>query len=59
MVIEKLPEEFNGWLCPVFLLFGHVEVIDKDDVLLAKGCPENASPDFLKFEVDGILGLVG
>lgn len=57
-MIEILPEEFNGWLCPILLLLGHIEIIHKDNKLLANGRSIDSLPPLIQLAIDGILGLV-
>jgi hypothetical protein len=57
-VIEVLADEFDGGLCSVLLLLGHVEVVDENNASFADGRSVDSLAQFVQFAVDGILGLV-
>ena len=45
MMIQKLPQEFDWGLCTVLFFFGHVEIIDKDDIFFTYRSSIDSSPD--------------
>lgn len=58
IMVHKLSQQFNRWLGLVLLFLGHVEIINKNDVLLANWGSIDSSLDLLKFEINGVLSLV-
>lgn len=58
IMIQKLPQQLNRRLCPVFLLFWHVQIIHENHVLLTHWSPENPPLYLLQFKVNRILSLI-
>ena len=59
LVVHPLTEELDGRLSTVLLFLGHVEVIDKDDSILAEfGTPDTLTAP-IHATIDDVLGLVG
>ena len=59
LVVHPLTEELDGRLSTVLLFLGHVEVIDKDDSILAEfGTPDTLTAP-IHAAIDDVLGLVG
>lgn len=47
LVVHELSQQFDRWLSTVFLLLRHVQIINKDNVLLSYWCTEYASLDLV------------
>jgi len=50
-MVHILSEKFKRWLCTIFLLLWHIEVIDEDSVLLANWWSENTLTPLIKLLV--------
>ena len=57
-LVEHLTQDLNGRLRSILLDRGHIEIIDKDDDLLAKTSAEYASTSLLELSIDNVLHLV-
>mmetsp|Transcript_27981 Transcript_27981/g.68358 ORF Transcript_27981/g.68358 Transcript_27981/m.68358 type:complete len:434 (+) Transcript_27981:5687-6988(+) len=57
VVVHELPEDLDGRLRAVDLLCGHVEVVDKDNSLLAHGGPVDALAALVELGVNDVLRL--
>mmetsp|Transcript_120675 Transcript_120675/g.385300 ORF Transcript_120675/g.385300 Transcript_120675/m.385300 type:complete len:585 (+) Transcript_120675:5572-7326(+) len=57
-VVVPLPNELDGRLCAVVLLDGHVQVVDEEHHLLARGRPVDAAAALLELGVNEVLELV-
>eukprot|EP00964_Phaeocystis_antarctica_P055483 scaffold32640_cov63-Phaeocystis_antarctica.AAC.1 len=55
VVVHPLAQQLDGRLRAVLLEHGHVEVVDEDDALLAKGRAEDALPPLVELAVDDAL----
>ena len=58
-MIKELSQDLQWWLRSKLFLLRHVEVIHKNDVLLANGSTVYAPLDLLKLGVYRVLGLIG
>lgn len=58
-MISVLAKKFNGGLTSKFFLFGHIEIINKYDTLLANGWSIDSFPSFSHLTIDRVLSLIG
>ena len=58
LVVEVLAQEFDGGLGSVFLLFGHVQVVHKNDAALSNRRTVDSAAALIEFAVDCVLALV-
>jgi hypothetical protein len=58
-VIKVLSKDLHRGLSTILFLLGHVEIIDKENALLASRRAIDTLSPLLKLSIDGILGLVG
>jgi len=58
-MIQELSEELEWRLSTIFLLLGHIEIINEDDELLANGRAIDAFSPLLKLFIEVVLGLIG
>ena len=56
-VVHELPQQLNGRLGPVRIVRRHVQVVYKEQALLAEPWPIDAFPSLLEPQVDDVLGL--
>ena len=58
-LIQKLSDQFDGWLGSIFLFRGHVEIVNKEDAeTLGFGSVLSFS-DFIQLPINDVLGLNG
>jgi hypothetical protein len=57
-MIQILPNQLNGWLRPICLLLGHVQIVNEHNTLLTDGRSVVTLSPFFHLAVDSVLGLV-
>ena len=57
-LINKLSQDFNRWLRTIFLLLGHIKIINKNYASHAKSRTEMVFSALIEFHVHDVLDLV-
>jgi hypothetical protein len=58
-VVDVLADELDGRLRAELLLFGHVEIINEYDALLANRRSVSSLSSFIQFSINSVLRLIG
>ena len=57
-LVEHLTQDLDGRLSSVLLYFGHVQIVDEDNNLVAETGSENTVSSLVELAIDDVLNLV-